>query len=323
MKHWLLSACLICFGSISQAQTIKQTAQAVTGVPIAPASLTASTITWGDPLTRGVLQANGAIVSKGSVTVTGAGSFSGTVSVGGDINLQSSALVIQPADTVNTYYSGANSQGMSATSGHLLSISQVNDRTKGLTVETTNGNVGIGTTSPATKIHVSSGVFLVDGASGDTLRASVQINGSEYYDSSIGLKNASGGTLGWMMMNGIWGLGNNDLSIYDRGSSATRLIIKDTTGNVGIGTDAPATTLDVNGSAQFGIGATKSTFTAAGMFVPRAATLAQIKAITPAAAELGGYFTCSNCADPYTVCQSTGTTIQGFRLGFAGTAECK
>lgn len=35
-------------------------------------------------------------------------------------------------------------------------------------------------------------------------------------------------------------------------------------GNVGIGTTSPATVLDVNGASQFGSGATKSTFTAAG-----------------------------------------------------------
>ena len=37
------------------------------------------------------------------------------------------------------------------------------------------------------------------------------------------------------------------------------------TGNVGIGTTGPAALLDVNGSAQFGSGAAKSTFTAAGV----------------------------------------------------------
>ena len=36
-------------------------------------------------------------------------------------------------------------------------------------------------------------------------------------------------------------------------------------GNIGIGTTSPATLLDVNGAAQFGSGAAKSTFTAAGM----------------------------------------------------------
>jgi hypothetical protein len=38
-------------------------------------------------------------------------------------------------------------------------------------------------------------------------------------------------------------------------------------GSVGIGTTAPATTLDVNGNAQFGSGATKSTFTAVGNLI--------------------------------------------------------
>lgn len=92
---------------------------------------------------------------------------------------------------------------------------------------------------------------------------------------------------------------------------------------VGIGTASPATTLDVNGSAQFGSGVAKSTVTAAGLIVPRAATLAQIQAFTPTANELGGFFTCSDCAGAYTVCQATGTTVQGFRLGFSGTSECK
>ncbi len=36
-------------------------------------------------------------------------------------------------------------------------------------------------------------------------------------------------------------------------------------GNVGVNTDVPSTTLDVNGAAQFGSGATKSTFSATGM----------------------------------------------------------
>lgn len=48
------------------------------------------------------------------------------------------------------------------------------------------------------------------------------------------------------------------------GTGASAIITADSSGNVGIQTQSPATTLDVNGSAQFGSGATKSTFTATG-----------------------------------------------------------
>ena len=51
--------------------------------------------------------------------------------------------------------------------------------------------------------------------------------------------------------------------------------INESGGSVGIGTASPATTLDVNGNAQFGSGATKSTFTATGGL-----TIASVSSIT-------------------------------------------
>lgn len=94
-------------------------------------------------------------------------------------------------------------------------------------------------------------------------------------------------------------------------------------GNVGIGTTSPATTLDVSGAAQFGSGIHKTTATASGYFLAPYWTLAQIQAATPATAELGGIVTCTNCASAYSICQSTGTTLNGFRLGLTGTAACQ
>jgi hypothetical protein len=85
------------------------------------------------------------------------------------------------------------------------------------------------------------------------------------------------------------------------------------------------TTLEVNGTAQFGSGATKSTFTATGFWIPRTLTLAQMRATTPAAGSYpGGFISVSDAAVPYSLCYSTGATVQGFTLyGAAAGTECK
>ena len=107
------------------------------------------------------------------------------------------------------------------------------------------------------------------------------------------------------------------------GSGTTNgIIVMDNNGKTGIYTSVPQTQLDVNGNAQFGLNATKSTMTANGYFIPRTFTLAAIRAITPVAADVNGMVGCSNCTTT-SVCIATGTTISGF-CGMTGrTVECK
>ena len=61
----------------------------------------------------------------------------------------------------------------------------------------------------------------------------------------------------------VWG----DSTCAGAQDSAANQFIVQATGGFGVNTSTPATTLDVNGSAQFGSGATKSTFTTTGALI--------------------------------------------------------
>ena len=82
-------------------------------------------------------------------------------------------------------------------------------------------------------------------------------------------------------------------------SAVPNIFISSANGNVGIGTASPTTTLDVNGSAQFGSGPTKSTFTSTGNL-----TLASVASITGSS----GTFTAMG-SNIYTLTTSSGIHI--------------
>lgn len=89
-------------------------------------------------------------------------------------------------------------------------------------------------------------------------------------------------------------------------------------GKVGIGELNPSVALDVNGSAQFGSGVNKSTFTAEGFWRPRAMTSAEIQAAAPPAE--GAVVFNSIVKD---LCVSTGTAVGQWALaGSRGIGDC-
>lgn len=73
-------------------------------------------------------------------------------------------------------------------------------------------------------------------------------------------------------------------------------------------------TVYINGNAatSFQIGNGTFTVTSNGITVPLSRTKAQIDAITPSSAELGGFISCSNCTNAYELCRATAAVLSGF-----------
>jgi len=99
-----------------------------------------------------------------------------------------------------------------------------NDQFSYVTIKPT-GNVGIGTTSPATKLHVSGGDIRVD----DTERI-------EFGAGGVRINNDASGRMYY----------NAPLGYYWQAGSGYKMVLLDS-GNVGIGTTSPASKLEVDG----------------------------------------------------------------------------
>lgn len=208
-------------------------------------------------------------VNSGSVvTLEG---HSGTTSRGPGINfIRSKGSLATPAAVANgDYLAGFSASGRTASSYNLSSSIDfsVDGTVSGTSVPgritfsttlagsgapsermriTNDGNVGIGTTTPAGKLHVqntdwdvSQVVFNSTAASaGSTLRFTNPASGNRTYD-IIGSTGA-GATMG-----------AGSFGIWDNTGLAYRLIINPS-GNVGLGTTAPANRLSVSGNAAIG-----------------------------------------------------------------------
>jgi hypothetical protein len=105
------------------------------------------------------------------------------------------------------------------------------------------GNVGVGTTSPGTKLEIQTS------ATNDGIR----ITQTGTSAAAIWMNNTSAGGHHWAMFSRGAAGGAGDFSIYDNSAASHRLYIL-AGGNVGIGTTAPTALLSVNGDANKAVG---------------------------------------------------------------------
>ena len=148
-------------------------------------------------------------------------------------------LVVANGNIASTYsgggfYHSVANAGMYGVSGK-LSITEWSNPTRGIVIDTTNGNVGMGTVTPDTTLQV------VSSSTGDAVDIQGTGTGGTY------LQLTEAGTKGWSI--GI----DDGSSIFkireDNYAGATALAI-DASGNVGIGTSSPTAKLTVSTSSD-------------------------------------------------------------------------
>jgi hypothetical protein len=104
---------------------------------------------------------------------------------------------------------------------------------------TDNGsNVGIGTSTPGSKLSVSSNSTFA-----------VEINGTSTSGTWIGLNNSASGGTNWSILSGATSLLPGNLAFRD-GTGNIRMAIQSSDGSVGIGTSSPTATLHTVGSGS-------------------------------------------------------------------------
>ena len=195
---------------------------------------------------------NGSLDVSGNVTI-GSSTASGKLVVNGDTDIPINLRRNDPGQLLNAKWEGSGygafglfhnddndfTIGFRSSSNGMLRFENPQSGTANSYFE---GNVGIGTSNPAGKLHIRT-----DNTDYGMLRLQRNSGNGE---ASIGYYGRADGSNNWTAGVGSWG--NNDDFVIGGGGNEECLLIESGSGNVGIGTDNPEYTLHVWGYIRCG-----------------------------------------------------------------------
>lgn len=212
-------------------------------VQIASITASSATFTAAGPNQYSLMTSSGILVASGGVT---APLFSGNF-VGDGSGLTG----LSGTDNTKVAKAGDAMTGQLTLSGSTLTVTGNAFSVGGTTLAASGGKIGIGTASPATKLHLSSGALTIDGG-GAGLNVAGPSSATYFYGDGAGLTGVTDSNRvarAGDSMTGQLTLAGSTLTVTGNAFSVGGATLTAGGGKVGVGTASPATKLHLSSGA--------------------------------------------------------------------------